>query len=74
MKIIYCLFDCDHKAIGNPMGYKTESAARAVANNPKNKAYASIKQAWRAKVSKWAFLDNRYQSFDHCYQIETFYR
>jgi len=56
------------------MGYKTESAARAVANNPKNKAYASIKQAWRAKVSKWAFLDNRYQSFEHCYQIETFYR
>jgi hypothetical protein len=72
MRTVYFLLDCNHKNVGNPMGYKSEPAARAVANNPKSKAYAAIKQAWKAKAAKLAFLGNRYQNYENCYCIETF--
>ena len=72
MRTVYFLLDCNHKNVGNPMGYKSESIARTVANNPKSKAHALIKQAWQRKSAKLAFLDNRYQSFDNCYCIEIF--
>jgi hypothetical protein len=74
MSTTFYLLDCDHKAIGNPMGYQKESIARAVANNPKSKAHALIKKAWRRKIEHFKFLDNRYQNFESCYCIETFHR
>ena len=74
MTTVYYLLDCNHGLVGNPVGYKTESVARAVANNPKSKAHMAIKKAWQDKLTHMPFLENRYQNYDMCYQIENFNR
>jgi hypothetical protein len=66
---MYIITDCNGDQAGNKQGYKTMSAALAVANNRKTAVYKQITQAWQARPAD-DLLKSQYKNCSAFYRVE----